>query len=129
LGVWVKIFYRGTTQYDALEVSQFGINKERILARQRYAELDLGKGIYTTKSLITAKIFAELHGAFGRAGGPGILEIRISRLRFWHTKRLYGIIEDVTISNMPGHFQTFFPLEAIEYLNKHAKFRFYHGGW
>jgi len=35
LGVWVKIFYRGTTQYDALEVSQSGFNKERILARQK----------------------------------------------------------------------------------------------
>jgi RHS repeat-associated protein len=116
-------FYRGTTGYDALEtVGNQAINVERLAARQAGATLDLGEGLYMSRSPATARAFAEAQGAFGRQGGPAVVEMNISRFRFGQVQQSFGAVDRVTISNMAGHTQSFVPLRGLDFFNKHATF-------
>ena len=116
-------FYRGTTFYEAIEtVQNQAVNFERVAQRQAGAVLDLGPGLYLTRSRQTALEFAKAHGVFGRGGGPGLIRLELSRLRWWLLKRKFKALDNIPISDMSGHFQTFIPPAAIQYLSKYAKF-------
>jgi RHS repeat-associated protein len=102
--------FRGTTHYEALEtVENQALNLSRIASRQSTAELDLGPGIYTTSSEASAAHFAALHGTQGRGGGPSILVVRMTNFRWWWLRARHGAVEEVPISDMPGHTQNFVP--------------------
>jgi RHS repeat-associated protein len=116
-------FYRGSTHYDVAEtVQNQAVNIERLMARQSNATLDLGPGLYLTRSRETAQTFAELQGINGRQGGPAVLGAEISRYRWWLLQRQHGATGNSPISNMPGHFQDHVPTDAIEYFNRYAYF-------
>jgi hypothetical protein len=116
-------FYRGSTYYDVIEtVQNQAVNIERLIARQSNAILDLGPGLYLTRSRETAQIFANGQGAYGRQGGPAVLVAEISRFRWWLLQRRHGATSNYPISNIPGHFQDHVPTDAIEYFNRYAYF-------
>lgn len=118
-------FFRGTTAYDAAEaVGSQAINLERLGARQAGKTLDFGEGLYFSRSRATANIFGGAQGAFGRQGGPAVLEMRISNFRWWQAQRSFGAVDNATISNLPGHTQSFVPTRGMEFFNKHTTFRF-----
>jgi hypothetical protein len=74
-----------------------------------------------TKSYQTADIFAQRQGLFGRQGGPAVLLINVSK-KSWDYFLSNGAKEDAPISNMPGHFQDFVPINMVEFFNVSAKF-------
>jgi len=117
-------FYRGSTAYDVVEtVQNQAVSIERLIARQSNAPtLDLGPGLYLTRSRQTAKSLADKQGAFGRQGGPAVLGAEINRFRWWWLRWHYGARGNVPISRMPGHYQDHVPYEGINYFNRYAYF-------
>jgi RHS repeat-associated protein len=117
-------FYRGSTAYDVVEtVQNQAVSIERLIARQSNAPtLDLGPGLYLTRSRQTAKFFADKQGAFGRQGCPAVLGAEINRFRRWWLRWHYGARGNVPISRMPGHYQDHVPYEGINYFNRYAYF-------
>ena len=74
-----------------------------------------------SRSPATARAFAEAQGAFGRQGGPAVVEMNISRFRFGQVQQSFGAVDRVTISDMAGT-QSFVPSRGLDFFNKHATF-------
>ncbi len=114
-------FYRGTVYFDALEtVGNQAINAERLAFFQLGRNYDLGRGLYMSRARATAANFAEWLS--GHGGGPGLLRMEISRFRWWMMRLGHGAIDNVPISALAGHFQSFVPLRSINYFHRFARF-------
>ena len=113
----IRIFFRGTTYRDAVEVVENqALNATRIAGHQAANPGAAGSGAYITSQFATAHHYAQLAGLFGRAGGPGILRLEVMAADFATFAARHGLEIETVIPRgpFPGSTETLIPQSLVE---------------
>ncbi len=117
----IETFYRGTTYYDAIRVTQGGFNVDDSLSRRQRGR-EMIPGLYTSRNVAVARYFAYFNAnEYSGQGGPAILVIALSSSDFREMKSKYRIIDNNPVAGLPAsvwqpHVETIFPYETLSEL-------------
>jgi RHS repeat-associated protein len=115
-----KLFYRGTSYYDALEI----VATQTITRTNLHSGYELGPGLYLTQSQIQARYWASYNGREGIGGGGAVISALITEFHWNHLLR-NGALENQPTGGLPEgipSLQDFVPEHMKWYFNRHAKY-------